>query len=109
MFMILCTRTHTPRYAYALSGGFATKHSAKGVVALDLRPPAHVPLGEGARTPAASSGVDSKARAALSALLAILGAVGVNVLLLVLSELPLHFTSLPRLWMTLLRSILVRS
>ena len=66
-------------YAYALSGGWAAQHSAKGVVPLKLRPPAHEPIAAGV---AATPTIEADPNVALTTLLAILGAVAVNVLLL---------------------------
>ena len=69
-------------YAYSLSGGWAAQHSARGVVPLKLRPPAHDPV---AAATTATPTIDADTSVALATLLAILGAVAVNVLLLAIA------------------------
>ena len=71
----------TMTYAYALEGGFVF-HNGRGVVPMKLRPPAHDPLAAAAADDADGWSSDSgKEKAALGATLAILGGIGVNILL----------------------------
>jgi hypothetical protein len=71
----------TMTYAYGLQGGFVG-HSGRGVVPMKLRPPAHEPQVAAAADDGSWSGDAGKAKAALGAALAILGGIGVNLVLI---------------------------